>query len=318
VRRVLTAGVLLALVLGGIGQLVRDRSPVLGFLFYLPLVPLGLWAVVQDLVFAGRCLPRARFALALLGLAVTAASAGPMIALGPGSRPPAGRPVARLLHWNVHWGGGDHRSEATWESLMADIRQRGPDLVVLSEAPGEEWTTELADSQGWSFAQCQNEPNSSYWYKLVVYARGPVRLEYHEPVPNGHVMSVAATVQGRPCRLLVVDGESDPWLSRVALLEGVLEHCRRGGRAGAPIDLLAGDFNTPSRSVGFDPFADGYRLASRAARGWRGTFPSVCPLYDIDHVWVRRDWEIQGCELFTNPDSDHRGQVVDFLLPEGR
>ena len=73
-----------------------------------------------------------------------------------------------------------------------------------------------------------------------------------------------------------------------------------------------------ARGVGFDPFPElsgGYRLASRSAVGWRGTFPSECPLLDIDHVWLGRGLPIRDCELFGHAACDHRGQSVSFYLP---
>ena len=86
-------------------------------------------------------------------------------------------------------------------------------------------------------------------------------------------------------------------------------------RAG-PIDLIAGDFNTVGRSIGFDAFAQkGYQLASDRARGWRGTFPSWCPLYDIDHVWVGGYLSASECTFVTNPHTDHRGQTVRVRMP---
>ena len=316
VRLVLTIGAVLVLVPGVIGHTVRDRSVPLALLSYIPLVPVGLAAAVLDLAFLGRCLPRPRFTLTLAGLAAAAWSAALLTGTGPAAEPPSGRPEARLLHWNVHWGGGKHRSAATWAALKADIRARSPDVVVLSEAPPDGWLAELAESEGWSFVGCGHAPGDTYWYRLYVFARGPVRMEWDRPVPNGHIMSVVVTLQGRPVRVLVADGESDPRLSRVALLDAVTETCREGRRKGEPIDIVAGDFNTPGRSTGFDGLsADGYRLASRSARGWRGTFPASCPLYDIDHVWLADGFRPRGCELFGSPASDHRGQLVVFELP---
>jgi endonuclease/exonuclease/phosphatase family metal-dependent hydrolase len=320
VRFILTAGVLGVLLLGGIGQIFRDRSVLLGLLFYLPLLPLGLWMVFQDLLFAGRCLPRPRFALALIGLAVAVWSAWPMIGTGSDTDQWPGSTPVSLLHWNVHWGGGKDRDESTWASLMGDIQKHRPDVVVLSEAPPDEWLHLLLKARGWSAVQCENEPGNPYWVKLVVCAAGPLQFEHRGPITNGYLMSVGLTVQDRPLRLLVVDGESDPRLSRVDMLADVMDFCRRAQSRGRPVDVMAGDFNTPSRSIGFDPFrsAGDFRLASRSAVGWRGTFPSFCPLYDIDHIWLRRDFAIQSCRLFSNPASDHRGQIVSFWLPDKR
>ena len=92
--------------------------------------------------------------------------------------------------------------------------------------------------------------------------------------------------------------------------------CRRAREAGEPIDALAGDFNSVARSLGFDAIeAEGYALASRSSRGWRGTFPSGLPAYDIDHVWARRELPGLRSELFTELASDHRGQVARFGWP---
>jgi endonuclease/exonuclease/phosphatase (EEP) superfamily protein YafD len=331
-RRGLTAAALLVLALALTGQLVRDRTLVLAWLFYLPLLPLGLGAVLLDLLFRGRCLPRPRFGLAVLGLAAAAWSVFLLTGRGERDPPPAeARPIT-LLQWNVHWGGGKERSATgTWESLVADMRKRSPDIVVLSEAPPRpehddpermererRWVLDLFKDKGWSTVQRADAEHDEYWWNLTVSSAWPLRVEYDAPITHGHVMAVKVEVPERPLRLLVVDGESDPRYWRVPFLNDVAELCRRGEAEGKPIDVLAGDFNTPSRSVGFDAFAEvagGYRLGSQAQRGWRGTFPTELPLLDIDHVWVRRGLPIHDAELFSNWATDHRGQVVRFALP---
>jgi endonuclease/exonuclease/phosphatase (EEP) superfamily protein YafD len=117
-------------------------------------------------------------------------------------------------------------------------------------------------------------------------------------------------------RILVVDGESSPLLSRTQRLSDVLALTRAASKRGQSIDLIAGDFNAVGRSIGFDAFADkGFRLASDRARGWRGTFPSWCPLYDIDHVWVGGYPSATECTFVTNRHTDHRGQVVRVRMP---
>jgi endonuclease/exonuclease/phosphatase (EEP) superfamily protein YafD len=313
---VLTVGVVVLLLLAAIGQIARDRSMVLALLFYLPLLPIGLWALVQDLVFGGRCLPWPRFGLAGLGCAAIGWSLFTMISLAQPDKP--SRNQFKLLHWNVHWGGGKNRNEDTWTSLMHEINHFSPDVVVLSEAPQKEWVAQLADKNQWSFVQCQHPPENLYWYSLVVCCRGEVQREYDEAIPNGHVMSVLVNLGGQPVRLLVVDGESNPRLSRLDMLAKVDAICQLGMREGKPVDILAGDFNTPRRSIGFDSFSgrQRYSLASDKAFGWRGTFPAALPLFDIDHVWVRADFPVLECAFFANPNTDHRGQLVRFSMPD--
>ncbi len=314
-RVLLTVGVLLSLIAAVVGQVVRDRSVLLGYLFYLPLLPIGLAAVLLDLVFLGRCL-RPRFGLAVLGVGAAAWSAGSLAGFGSSTETRA-TPLVGLVQWNVHWGGGKGRSPETWAAIKGAIQARSPDVIVLAEAPEAKtgWVAELLPA-GWESVECEHEPDSFYWYRLVVCGPKPVKMDYHRPVTHGHVMAVTVPVHGHSLRLLVVDGESSPGKSRVALLDDVTALCREGAQRGEPFDILAGDFNTPARSIGFDALQDdGYRLASRSTIGWRASFPSDCPLLDIDHVWLHGRLPVHGCELFTSAASDHRGQFVQFYLP---
>ncbi len=129
-------------------------------------------------------------------------------------------------------------------------------------------------------------------------------------------MSVVAQVAGRTLRLLVVNGISSPTRSRLPFLAAIAETCRQAREQGRPFDFVLGDFNTPGRSLGFDAFdQQGYQLAGRSAAGWRATFPSWLPVYDIDHVWLSPGQELASCSFSSGPYSDHRGQLVRVLLP---
>jgi endonuclease/exonuclease/phosphatase (EEP) superfamily protein YafD len=224
-----------------------------------------------------------------------------------------------VLHWNVIWGGGRTKSSSRRAAILREILRQQADLVVLSEAPPDDWLDELVAElgPGASRVQIENGPKDAYWFKLVVCSKGPLRLVRREPIANGAGMAVEAEVRARTVRLLVVDAQSSPLIPRSPRLLDVADVCRRARDSGRPIDVVAGDFNSVSRSLGFDAIdGEGYALASRSSRGWRGTFPCFLPVYDIDHVFVRRDLPLLGCRLFTTLASDHRGQVVRFRLPE--
>ena len=317
-RIAIAAGLILGMALGLAGQVVRDRSVIWALLMYLPLPLIGPAAVGFDALCRGRSLPRGRFVLGGFGLAAALGSAWPMVGRG-GSADAGGGPEVSILHWNVVWGGGRVRSPGRWAAIRGEIGRHRADLVVLSEAPFDDWLDELVAEMGpgASRVQIQNEPNQGYWYRLVACSRHPIRLVRTEPITNGAAMVVEATVGGRPLRLMVVDARSDPRLLRTPMLRDVAAACRRAREAGEPIDALAGDFNSVARSLGFDAIeAEGYALASRSsAWGWRGTFPSGLPAYDIDHVWARRDLPGLRSEFFTEFASDHRGQVARFGRP---
>src|SRR5688500_7690355 len=67
VRAFVTGATLVAIALGLAGHLARDRNLALALLMYIPIVPLGLWALVFDLLRRGKSV-RPRFAFALMGL----------------------------------------------------------------------------------------------------------------------------------------------------------------------------------------------------------------------------------------------------------
>ena len=309
---------LAAVIIAGLaGQLIRDRSVTTAILMYLPLLPAALAAMVFDIARRGRALPRARFLLTLLGILGGIWAVMPMIGSGAiGRYGPADTEVT-LLHWNVMWGGGPFRSERTWAVQRAEIMECDPDLIILSEFPPPVWLKNLIDEigPGANVIGIDRDRRSPYWFRLAVCSRWPIQVEKQMPLPGGVAMSVAAEVRGRAMRVLIVDGKSNPFQSRLPFLEAIAQICRQAARDGRPFDAVAGDFNTPSRSIGFDWLMDqGYTLASRSAAGWRGTFPSWVPIYDIDHVWLRAVLRIRSCTLFSGPASDHRGQFVSLLL----
>jgi endonuclease/exonuclease/phosphatase family metal-dependent hydrolase len=305
------------LVAGVVGQLVRDRNSALAVLMYLPIVPVGAMAVVVDLGRSGRALSRGRFLLTILGFSSIGVGvfATPMVGIGAIQKGSGGNWSVKVLQWNVQWGGGLFRTPETWREQRAEIVRYDADLVILSEPPEATWFDLLLKDSGpkASYVKSESGPGSPHWFRMAVVSQWPLQLEQTIDFPGGHGMSVAADLQGKTFRMLVVDGVSDPFRSRLPFLGAVadlLEHERSAGR---PYDLIAGDFNTPARSVGFDNWSlIGYQLASRLARGWRGTFPSWLPLYDIDHVWVRPGRLVWSCEIVPGVRSDHRVQVVEM------
>lgn len=304
-----------------LGQLVRDRARIFFIPFYLPLLPLGLFTIAVDLLLRGRGFLRPRFGLACIGLGTTILGASQMVAFGTGRAPTPTTGSIRLLHWNVFWGGGMHAAPANWESLIATMQSQHPDVIVLSEAPPDAWREQMLTTLGsdWNAVHCVNPPGQAYWYNQVVAARWPVRLEYEGPIFNGRLMDITIDAPQRPLRLLIVDGQSNPFeVSRVQMLADVYAHCKQLESAGIRVDALVGDFNTSPRSVAFDEMATltgGYRLASPSSRGWRGTWPALLPLFEIDHIWIHRANALHDAGMFTNLNSDHRGQVVTFSRP---
>ena len=308
----------LGMILGVVGQLLRDRSIILALLMYLPLAPMAFVALVFDLVCRGRALGSFRFSLALLGLMTLVGAALPMIGSGPSKTSVTG-PDVTLLHWNVLWGGVGQPNDAPWTALRREIAARPVDLVVLSEAPpGDGVDRLMADlGPGVHRVHLEHQAFETKWYRLVVLSKSPIELVRQEPIHDGKSIVVEARVRDRLIRLLVVDAVSDPLVPRLPRLLDIAEVCRKARLSGKPIDVIVGDFNTVSQSLGWEAIEEqGYALASRCASDWRATFPNPVPLYDIDHVWIRAELPILEDRLFSNLASDHRGQVTRFRIPD--
>jgi endonuclease/exonuclease/phosphatase family metal-dependent hydrolase len=123
----------------------------------------------------------------------------------------------------------------------------------------------------------------------------------------------------RTLRILMVDLLSSPISPRTPSIRQAAKLIEDRARAGEPIDLVLGDFNTPARLLGFDALqaaAGGFRRASLWSGQWQGTWPSFVPFspLDIDHVWVNTRLSIRNAAFFTSFDSDHRGQRVDLSM----
>lgn len=313
--RLLAAGLAALLVLGLLAQVTRDRWMVLAVLMHLPLLPLGLGAVAADGIWRGRALPWGRFGLGVLGVA--GVGVGVWLGLGEGEAAASreGVPTVRVLHWNVQWGGGRGKTEANWGAMVEQIVREEADIVVLSETPEDKWLGMLAERMpGRQVPVTFRRVEHRYWFGLAVLSRWPVTLEHAEVMRSGAMMRVRVDHPGGAMRVLVVDGATAIDPPREELVADIVAQLRlaEGG-----VDLIAGDFNTVGRSAALDELrgeAWGYRFAAEAGRGWKGTWPSPCPLYDIDHVLAGRRVGVTGHRTMGWSHSDHLGQVADIQI----
>jgi endonuclease/exonuclease/phosphatase (EEP) superfamily protein YafD len=305
--------------LGLIGFFVRDRSAALAPLLYLSMVPFGLVTVALTIACWRSVRRWIRYLLLGLGLSSTATNGYWMIGHGVrDSLAPKDQRVS-ILHWNVWWGGTAGQGRPTWKSVADELIERGPDILVLSEAPLlPAFYKRLERLSGRRFPlSLLPGRRRTHFFHVFILSRWPVHLERWVPVEDGAAAIAVVEHPHRPIRMLVVDGMSTFTHLRTPMLRDIARACARAADAGEPIDVLVGDFNAVSRSIGFDDFESaggGYQLASRACPGWRGTWPAYFPVLDIDHIWARNGWTVLGCRLFTNLASDHRGQVADLLM----
>jgi len=310
-----TGVIVAAMVVVVAAQVIRDRNFVLAMLFYVPVWPVAAVAVLWDLLRLGRALPL-RWLLLCLGIGLGIISVGML--WSPARVPSAGesRPAITVLQWNVQWGG--RYMQRSLDAIVGEIQRHDPQIILLSEAPPQQWLmyTWNLNQPGWRYAVHEFKPGGEYWFRMTVLSRWPVRQTDYWRLPTGRAALFEVATPYKPIVVLMVDLESAPWLRREPSLLAIAQIVDQLIADGIRVDLIAGDFNAPARSLGFDAILRsgiGFDRAAMWSGQWRATWPSQFPMWDIDHVLIRRGIGVNSAGFFANPATDHRGQVVKIL-----
>ncbi|MFT3788621.1 MAG: endonuclease/exonuclease/phosphatase family protein [Tepidisphaeraceae bacterium] len=310
------AGLLILLVAG---FALRDRWLWTQWLMFVPLGIAGVVAVMWDLLFRGRSF-RPRFALALLGLLTVGLHLYAMVGWRTPATPTSGARTLRVVEWNTLWG----VKPDVWPTIAAALRRENADIVILAESANH-WQIEhdLLNAEMPHYviwASSADARYTAYSYREVVASRWPVTIEEKRAIPTGVAMLTRIDAPQGVVRVLVVDGESNVFTLRRPRAQGVSDLLAEYARRGTPVDVVAGDFNTQARSIGFDDLRSaGYQLAEEFSGTWTGTFKwPTAPLWDIDHVIVSPAWNVTACRFITHPWCDHRGQVVEVAKSPAR
>lgn len=301
-------------------HLVRDRTLGVALLMFVPIWPFALCAAIWDVSARGRALPLP-WLLLTLGVGVFVFSGS---LLWQTANSPEGSPESQAItiaQWNVQWGGAHGRTSLA--SMLDALEVYQPDVVCLSEVPTEpnlRRALELVSDRNLHVASVEHERSSAYWFRLTVLSASPVVVLREWNLSNGHAALFEVALQSGPLRVMMVDLQSPPLIPRSPTISEVARIVNELARAEVPVHIVAGDFNTPGRFIGFDALsvaADGYRRSAMWSGQWRATWPASLPLspLDIDHVWVSTRLGIASAEFFSNPNSDHRGQVAVLRLP---
>lgn len=297
-----TAGLVLAAV-AALG--LADRVPALAAATYLPLPLLSAGLLLRLFI-------RRSFGLPFV-LTAAIGAFGALEMWGYATPPAAEGPELIVVQQNVWWGGGSARSPERWARIEEELLAKTPDVLVLAELPEASW---LEPSQRrWQARRpavhltwAQGEPEDPNWHRVGIASPFVHTSTRAFTIEDGFVLDVTVLTPRRPVRVWAIDGLSDPARDRRRMLGDL---ARRLKGAEPPVDILAGDFNAPSKSVGFDALREAYFLASEHSGQWRATWPSGCPLVDVDHVWLRRRaFGLASSRLFGLENLDHRGQSV--------
>lgn len=313
-RYVVTLAVSVAVLFAVVGLLLRDRVPVLAILSYMPVIPVTLVGIAWDAICRGRAWGRLRFGLVMTSLIVGSWFVLSMVGWQTPSATES--PAYRIVQWNVRWGGADGAPSPGYEHVVRDVVATRPGVLLLSEAPRPQRLPVLIDALGddWSWAMIEHKPGDRYFHRLVVCARWPVQKTGRWMLDGGVAMACVVAMPEGSLRVLMVDGDSSPLRDRRRLLAQVTALVREAADAGQPYHLLAGDFNTPGRSIGFEPLTShGFENAAAYSGAWRATWPAWAPMLDLDHIWLDpAHIRLTRTQMTRSPWLDHRGIVMEI------
>ncbi len=277
-------------VLWSIGQLLKDRSIVLGVMFYMPSVLLTVAYAMFALIAGWK---KSRWWILYAGLTVPPVACVLQLEnrWTPGSVLQKPDSVCRLVHWNLC------RPVSRWPEQRERLRALAADVIILSE------TTDSIREADFPEHQVLQLPG------MLIACRGRMTTS-KSLVPGGVVAAyqVHCELPEGSLDVIVADMTSNFRIWRHPYLKSLVE-CAIERKA----DLVVGDLNTPRRSLAFDELPDGYRHAYDAVGcGWSYTWPVPLPVLAIDHCLCGPETIPVNYELQTSWLSDHRIQILDF------
>jgi len=294
--------VLLAAVLWGTGTVlwltVRDRFPELAPLAYgLPLPVLvccGLWCVLFSRL--RRKSVRASWLVCVLVQAGFWLNGS--VVMRDGIAP---HDAGTLLFWNVCRGYGGY------EEVGAEINRSRADVVALVESTGRG-----QDPLLWKRV-CPEYGMIRLGSGMILLLRGEadsVRWD-HGAIPGKcRYRMLDLQIRGQPVRLVILDVNSDPRVSKRPAFDRLEELITDAGDQ--PL-IIAGDFNTPLESIYAGRMRRRMQNAFEASgHGLRDTWPVLLPILSLDQVWGNARIQWHRCEHGWSARSDHRPVLATF------
>lgn len=230
-----------------------------------------------------------------------------------------------------------------------------PDLVVISNAPGEvDWDVVKGGmGEGAAIARGGNFTVVSRW-PVVRYGSVDLGLNGRifqfdatdltpgltEHMDNGRAAFFEVDTTswlGRTMIVWAVDMPSDPFLGRAEMMrkakaaiaawagperrpgeKGSIRAIATGERGFPAPDLIVGDFNTPRGSGSLAGLVGDLKSAySQAGAGMDGTWPRKWPVFHIDQMFMGKGLKAVGYWIVDPGESMHRVQVGEVVKAPG-
>lgn len=310
-----------------------QMSHVFGSWFYVPLLPLLLWALVRQRPWAAAIL----LVPALLFLVDYGRLYLPRLDLMSSARASASVQsevhTLRVVNWNAFF------ANQQVEPLLELIEREQPDVIAIQEL-GTGFARRLDGALGERYPHRALYPGGTpsgigLYSNWPLLESSPVEYRRGAPACNCHWVRI----DWREQRVTIIN--THPWPPRVRLgryarpgaplfstegqtrtFDRLLELVQAARATGEPL-LLVGDLNTSDRQSNYKRLRPYLSDAHREAGWGMGyTFPDaghvgrlpLRPLIRIDYVLHGPQWRAERLHTLSLPGSDHRLLVADLTL----
>lgn len=286
---------------------VKDRIAGLSFIYYSTPMPvlliftfiLGIiWLFCKKIRFA-----RFYFILAMGCLLLWFCESFSLVSRAPSSSD------LTLFFWNA----ARNRSKA--EEATKYIQNFHPDLIGIVEA-------------GITRKGRQNSKIEEIWrrvfsgytvevlpYEMALVTKGKILAKTSGMLAErGHYNLIQISLNGELFDVLLIDIYANPSRSRAPAFAQLTSLIRSYSSRNL---VVMGDFNTPAKSVFFEPFRKYLNQTFEAGGvGFAETWPIPLPVLALDQIWVSKKITVISCRLNWSWFSDHRSVVAGIELPQ--
>lgn len=295
-RDVVVWWLVLAGLVGGLVRLfIQDRFMVLAWIYYgAPWVVIGL-----PFLFASLLLWRRRvLSCGLLLIGMICVVGWWQGSCYEGKQGGVEEEGLRLALWNV-----GRVDEDEVDRVLARLFEMKPDIVALIES-GDISRLKPTLPSGYSLGDLGGG--------LTLLVKGTIENPKIETFGyRNRIGSCKVVVENRTWPILLVDLDSNPLASRHGAMERVAAAAQQHGAA-----FILGDFNTPSDATAFNLIRPNYAHAfEQGGSGLRATWPSICPIWDVDHIWIDGA-SVGSAKIIRTTLSDHCIVVTDLRFPQ--
>lgn len=207
----------------------------------------------------------------------------------------------RIVNWNLG------RVRGGGERLWSALRSARPDICLITERP----RSDNVFHPSWVGLP---EGDVRTLDELILISEFPLSALTPIPTEAGTAFSCNVHTSQGDLLLVAIDFHSHPVQNIKASMEAILQSIRQDALAGTPI-ILAGDFNKPRDSIQLTSLREVFHHAyEERGNGWPYTWPSLLPLWSIDHIWCSEQINIHRYDLLSLLPSDHARQTMDFTF----